>query len=43
MLDTHKIKNEVERLSEDTIHWYHKRIYITKNKEEFTEEMKIKY
>jgi len=43
MVDTHKIKSEVERLCDDTIHWHHKRIYIDKNKEEFTIEMKSKY
>lgn len=43
MLDTQKIKSEVEGLRNDTIHWYHKRIYIDKNKEEFTIEMKSKY
>ena len=43
MLETKKIKNEVQRLSEDTIHWHHKRIYTDKNKEEFTTEMKSKY
>ena len=43
MVDTHKIKSEVERLCDDTIYWHHKRIYIDKNKEEFTIEMKNKY
>lgn len=43
MLDTKQIKNEVQRLCEDTVHWHHKKIYIDKNKEEFTTEMKNKY
>ena len=43
MVDTHKIKNEVQRLCEDTIHWHHKKIYVDKNKEKFTTEMKGKY
>lgn len=43
MLDTQKIKSEVDNLCTDTRKWHAKREYRDMNLEEFTEEMKNKY
>jgi hypothetical protein len=43
MLDTNKIKSEVEGLSIDTRKWLSKRDFINLNKDEFVESMKTKY
>ena len=43
MLDTQKIKSEVEGLSSDTRKWLSKREFTDLNKEQFVDAMKTKY
>jgi hypothetical protein len=43
MLDTHKIKSEVEGLTSDTRKWLSKREFIDLTKEQFVDFMKTRY
>ena len=43
MLDTQKIKSEVDSLCNDTRKWHSKREFSDLNLEEFTDAMKAKY